>query len=228
VYIEDQDPVKPKILILLNPFGGAGAARINWQQVEPMMDKAHIDYTLQETEFAGHAYEIVNSGIVAGMYDAIVTVSGDGLIHEVINGLLNRKDWDSKTIVENMGEVKFRETLTVGSIPGGTGNGFMKSLLEKGNENYGIFEAAFRVIKGRKIEVDLTEFTLEYEPNKKIYSFLSFAWAVFADIDISSEAIRCCGPTRFTVWGVYRTLFLRDYFGSLRYIGSRARPQAVL
>ncbi len=158
-----------------------------------------------------------------GMYDSVVTVSGDGLIHEVINGLLNRPDWDKKTKIAGFEDVKFRETLTVGSIPGGTGNGFMMSLLERGNENYGVLEAAFRIIKGRKIDVDLTEFTLEYEPQKKVYSFLSFAWAVFADIDIGSEAIRCCGPTRFYVWGVYRTLFLRDYFGSLRYIGAPVR-----
>ena len=47
--MEDQDPIRPKILILLNPFGGAGAARRNWQTVEAMMDKGHIDYTLRET-----------------------------------------------------------------------------------------------------------------------------------------------------------------------------------
>ncbi len=99
-----------------------------------------------------------------GMYDSVVTVSGDGLIHEVINGLLNRPDWDKKTKIAGFEDVKFRETLTVGSIPGGTGNGFMMSLLERGNENYGVLEAAFRIIKGRKIDVDLTEFTLEYEP----------------------------------------------------------------
>jgi diacylglycerol kinase family enzyme len=27
-------------------------------------------------------------------YDAIATVSGDGLVHEVINGLLTRPDWE--------------------------------------------------------------------------------------------------------------------------------------
>lgn len=57
---------------------------------------------------------------------------------------------------------------------------------------------------------------------------MSFAWSIFADIDIGSEAIRCCGPTRFTVWGVWRTLFARDYFGSLRYIGENSNAVRVL
>ena len=156
-----------------------------------------------------------------------MTISGDGLIHEVINGLCNRADWDKLSQV-GQNRQKFRETLTIGSIPGGTGNGLVKSLLDRGGENYGIFEAAFRILKGRSVDVDLTEITLEYEPSKKIFSFLSFAWAIFADIDINSEAIRCCGPTRFTVWGVWRTLFMRQYFGSLRFIGHNASRRSVI
>jgi len=33
----------------------------------------------------------------------VVTVSGDGLIHEVINGLLNRKDWERLIEVGDVG-----------------------------------------------------------------------------------------------------------------------------
>ena len=78
------------------------------------------------------------------------------------------------------------------------------------------------------MHVDLTELTFEYEPTKKVYSFLSVAWSIVADIDINSEAIRCCGSSRFTVWGVWRTLFIRDYYGSIRYIGEHANAPRVL
>lgn len=44
------------------------------------------------TERAGHAYDIVHSELTPGEYDGIVTVSGDGLIHEVVNGLYRRED----------------------------------------------------------------------------------------------------------------------------------------
>ena len=47
--------------------------------------------------------------------------------------------------------------MVLGLIPGGTGNGMVKSLLARSEENYGIFEATFRIIKGNKIKVDLTE-----------------------------------------------------------------------
>jgi sphingosine kinase len=44
------------------------------------------------TERAGHAYDIVNQDLKPGDYDGIATVSGDGLIHEVVNGLYRRQD----------------------------------------------------------------------------------------------------------------------------------------
>ena len=118
--------------------------------------------------------------------------------------------------------------MVLGAIPGGTGNGLIKSLLDRSGENYGVNEAAFRIIKGNIVNVDLTEYTLEYEPAKKVYSFLSLAWSIVADIDINSEAIRCCGPTRFTVWGVWRCIFMRNYWGSLRYLGEESTRTRVL
>ena len=66
--------------------------------------------------------------------------------------------------------------------------------------------------------MDLTEIEAEYE-TQKIYSFLSTAWAVIADCDINSEVIRCIGPSRFTIWGVYRVLCKRNYVGSFFYSG---------
>ena len=102
--------------------------------------------------------------MLPGQYDAIVTVSGDGLLHEIINGLLRRKDWNTRVNSSRLGSVKFRDVVAVGAIPGGTGNGMVKSLLERGNENYGVKEAAFRILKRRTVAVDITELTFEYEP----------------------------------------------------------------
>ena len=63
--------------------------------------------------------------------------------------------------------------------------------------------------------MDLTELTLEYRPNEKLYMFLSLAWGFIADVDINSEVIRCLGPNRFTIWGLYRIVNTRSYKGVL-------------
>jgi sphingosine kinase len=50
-----------------------------------------------------------------------------------------------------------------------------------------------------------------------VYSFLSVAWGIIADIDLESEKIRCCGDSRYTIWGAYRALSLRKYPATVFY-----------
>ena len=55
-----------------------------------MLEKAYIDLKVMLTERAQHAHEICHSELKPDDYDSIVTVSGDGLIFEVVNGFLTR------------------------------------------------------------------------------------------------------------------------------------------
>jgi sphingosine kinase len=60
----------------------------------------------------------------------------------------------------------------------------------------------------------------------KIYSFLSIAWAIIADIDIESEKLRCLGEPRFTIWGAWRGLCsLRKYHMELQYNGFEVKDK---
>ena len=59
-FVADSDPEKTKILVLLNPFGGAGAAPRNWAIAQPLFQLAHVDYEVIMTQHAGHAGEIVH------------------------------------------------------------------------------------------------------------------------------------------------------------------------
>lgn len=64
--------------------------------------------------------------------------------------------------------------------------------------------------------MDLTELHLEYyqnEANKKLYMFLMMSWAIISDADINSEFMRWMGNPRFTIWGAYRIVNLRQYQG---------------
>lgn len=83
-----------------------------------------------------------------------MTVSGDGLIHESLNGAMSREDWEA-----------FMDNTTFGFIPGGTSNGLHKSVVEYVRENTGIHSAAFAVAKGRRMKMDCMEIELEYLQN---------------------------------------------------------------
>lgn len=165
--------------------------------------------TVIMTERAGHAYDIVNKDLKQGDYDGIVTVSGDGLIHEVVNGLYRRNDC-----------LQLMSSMTIGFIPGGSANGLVKAVLHRSGEEYSVESAAFVVGKGRQIKMDLTEIDAEYQ-REKIYSFLCVFWGILADCDINSEVIRCVGPARFTLWGIYRVMCMKRYAGSVFYTGSK-------
>jgi sphingosine kinase len=89
--ILDHLPKKRKVLVFINPFGGAGAAAANWLIARPMFELAgsRIEYTVLETERRNHAFDYVQK-MEIGIFDGIVSVSGDGLLHEIVNGLLLR------------------------------------------------------------------------------------------------------------------------------------------
>ena len=119
-----------------------------------------------------------------------------------------------------------KHKITVGGIPGGTGNGLIKSLLYENNEEYGVQEAAWMIIRGRKEFMDITELQLEYH-SKPVYSFLSVSWAVIADCDLNSEVLRFLGKLRFDLWGVWRVLSMVRYRGTLQIEGQQIKNKNI-
>ena len=63
-YLPDVDPEQRNLLVLINPFGGAGAAAAAWIQAEPFLSKAHVKLQVKFTEYANHAYEIVHNDLL--------------------------------------------------------------------------------------------------------------------------------------------------------------------
>jgi hypothetical protein len=86
-----QVPLNDKrFLFLLNPAGGQGSSfRIYNEIVSPMLILAGLEdkVELVTTEYQKHATEIV-SALDCSKYAALVSISGDGVFHEMVNGLL--------------------------------------------------------------------------------------------------------------------------------------------
>ncbi|KAB0398439.1 hypothetical protein E2I00_014827, partial [Balaenoptera physalus] len=113
-------PRPPRLLLLVNPFGGRGLA---WQwcknHVLPMISEAGLSFNLIQTERHNHARELVQ-GLSLSEWDGIVTVSGDGLLYEVLNGLLERPDWEEAV------------KTPVGILPCGSGNALAGAVNQHG------------------------------------------------------------------------------------------------
>ncbi|KAF5475600.1 hypothetical protein F2P56_007392 [Juglans regia] len=195
---------RPKhLFVLLNPFGGKkSASKIFVDHVKTLFEDADIQITLQETQYRLHAKEVANS-LDLSKYDGIVCVSGDGILVEVVNGLLGREDWGAAI------------KMPIGVIPAGTGNGMAKSLLDSVGAPCAAPNAVLAIIRGHKCSVDVATIV---QGEAKFFSVLMLAWGLVADIDIESEKYRCLGSARLDFYALQRILHLRQYNGCISFV----------
>ncbi|KAF9206247.1 Sphingosine kinase 1 [Podila verticillata] len=189
-------PKQRRILFLINPKGGVGRAQtISNTIVKPMLEHSGLEVTEQYTEYARHAVDIAHK-VDLNAFDALVVISGDGVLHEIINGLLSRPDWDQA------------RRLPVGVISAGSGNAIATSL---GTRNQ--YVAALAAIRGETAKMDI--FSMSQLDRPRIYSMLLFSWGMTSDADLESERYRWLGHLRFEIAAFVRMIRLRRYPGKV-------------
>lgn len=100
---------KKRIIFVMNPISGtirkSGVPKI----IEKTLDQEYYDFTIAETQYSGHAYEIAKEAKENGAY-AVVAVGGDGTVNEIAKAIVH-----SDTVL--------------GIIPCGSGNGLARHLM---------------------------------------------------------------------------------------------------
>lgn len=198
-----------RMMLLVNPQSGKGQALTLYNShIQRILHDAGIIHTLIITERQNHARELVREADLS-QWDALVIMSGDGLLYEVINGLLERSDW----------EEAIRTPL--GILPGGSGNALAASIhyysgASPASSEELLLSCGFLLCRGLVSRMDLICIHLASSP--RLFSFLSLAWGFVADVDIESEKYRHVGAARFTVGTLVRLASLRNYKGKLAYL----------
>eukprot|EP00644_Phytophthora_capsici_P002960 jgi/Phyca11/102731/e_gw1.7.782.1 len=198
-----------KFMVVINPAGGTGNAQQTFEkEVAPMLEQANVEMETVITRQAGHATELL-AEVPLNKFDCIVAVGGDGLLSEMLQGLMNRKDWQQASLQP------------LGIIPGGSGNGLSASLLSRAGERFEAINAAYSLAKGQVQELDL--FTATNTDGKVMYGFLSLEWAFIADMDIKSERYRFFGDLRFLIASTLQIFGFgqTNYPGRLKYFVSK-------
>ncbi|XP_016570478.1 sphingosine kinase 2 isoform X1 [Capsicum annuum] len=197
---------RPKrLFVFVNPYGGKkSASKIFVDSVKPLLDDANIDYTVQETKYQFHAKEVATSLDIM-RYDGVVCVSGDGILVEVVNGLLEREDWESAI------------KMPLGVVPAGTGNGMAKSLLDAVGLSCTASNATLAIIRGHKQSLDVATIS---QGQSRFFSVLMLAWGLIADIDIESEKYRWMGSARIDFYAMQRIFRLRRYNGCIKFVAA--------
>jgi sphingosine kinase len=146
-------------------------------------------------------------------YESVMTIGGDGLIHEVINGISSRPD----------SEVVLR-SLPLAPIPGGSGNGLAKSVTFESGEDHSVTNSVFVAVKGKPAPLDLS---FVQTATRTFLSFLLLGWGLISDVDILSESLRWMGEIRLYIAALYFVIARRIYRGRVSlYTGKGLQPQA--
>lgn len=94
--------------IIVNPKAGKGKALKTLEKVKACFDNSGIEYEVHTTEKPLHATEITRELNEKREKLDLVIIGGDGTFNEVLNGITNF------------------ETVTVGFVPSGTGNDYVR------------------------------------------------------------------------------------------------------
>lgn len=125
-----------KTLAVVNPAAGFGKCA---KLLGPALDRLRsggVAFDVAETSHAGHATEITRTAYRDG-YRGFIAVGGDGTSFEIVNGLFPEASED--------GEVP-----TLGFLPLGTGNSFLRDFTDQGVEY-----ASSAIIEGRSRPCDV-------------------------------------------------------------------------
>ncbi|EIN07333.1 hypothetical protein PUNSTDRAFT_144839 [Punctularia strigosozonata HHB-11173 SS5] len=175
---------KRSLRVLVNPHGGKGkAVAIYNKKVAPIFAAAQSTVDLTHTTHAKHAVSLAQS-LPLDTFDALVAVSGDGLLHECINGLATHSVSPARAL-----------KIPLAPIPTGSGNGTSLNLLGI-DQGFDVCAAALNVLKGRPMPMDLFSIT---QDGKRSFSYMTQCVGLMAELDLGTENLRWMGDTRFIV-----------------------------
>lgn len=174
-----------RVLLIINPNSGQRRGPELAEQVQQLFKAENIDLDLRVTERPGHA-RLIARQIEAVKYDCLAVVGGDGTIHEVVSGLLDRPD---------------SVTIPIGLIPGGTGNDVAQHL-----EITSPIDAVRKIVRGQIWSFDVGRIEADGQID---YSVTLVGWAGAADINCRAERLRRLGRQRYLLAALWQILFPR-------------------
>ena len=163
-------------LIITNPKSGVGKSKkILDSIVIPKLEFNKINYKCLLTKYQFHATKLVESEQLND-FDLILVLGGDGTMHEVVNGMLNRND---------------KINIPIGLLPTGSGNSLLR---DRGNTD--IIESLNLILQNNISSIDILKINT---PKQIFYSINLMGWGMVNDINILAEKMRWMGPIRYNV-----------------------------
>ena len=108
-----------KTLVLLNPHAGLGRAAKAWGPIQDALHKGGLVFDSVQSQSPRHAITLAEQAKRNG-YETIIAVGGDGIVHEIVNGIMRSTNGDVNG--------------TFGVVPVGSGNDYAKMVPLAGHD----------------------------------------------------------------------------------------------
>ena len=99
--------------VIINPTSGNGSSKRKWPRIKALLNAEDFDFDYAFTEHEKHSVLLVQSAVKQG-FKNIISVGGDGTLHNIINGIQRQNSVNSSDI-------------QIGVVPIGTGNDWIKT-----------------------------------------------------------------------------------------------------
>ncbi|KAM7473533.1 hypothetical protein LguiB_020776 [Lonicera macranthoides] len=198
----------PRMLVILNPRSGRGrSSKVFHRLVEPIFKLAGFKLEVVKTTSAGHARSLASSVDFGTCPDGIICVGGDGIVNEVLNGLL-RRDNQKEAI-----------SIPIGIIPAGSDNSLVWTVLGVKDP----VSAAIAIVKGGLTATDV--FAVEWIETGAIHFGMTVSYFGFVSdvLELSDRYQKRFGPLRYFVAGVLKFLCLPKYNFELEYLPAASK-----
>ncbi|XP_068634450.1 sphingoid long-chain bases kinase 1-like [Aristolochia californica] len=193
----------PTVLVILNPRSGRGrSSKVFHGKVEPIFKLAGFKMEVVKTTSAGHARNLAYNVDFSTCPDGIICVGGDGIVNEVLNGLLSRHDQ------------KEAISIPIGIIPAGSDNSLVWTVLGVRDP----ISAAITIVKGGLTATDV--FAVEWIQTGVIHFGMTVSYFGFVSdvLELSEKYQKRFGPLRYFVAGVLKFLCLPKYNFEVEYL----------
>lgn len=170
-----------KWFIIVNPTSGNGSTKKKWPKIKEELESQLFDFQYVLTEYSNHSVELAQQAISEG-FKHIISVGGDGTLHNIVNGIMSQK-------------IVATNTISIGVIPIGTGNDWVKT-----HNIPRDFYKAIQVIKnGNSKQQDIGKIEL-INANKKVHYFMNLAGVGFDGYVVSKvERYKAFGALAYLI-----------------------------
>lgn len=159
----------------MNPNSGRRRGERIYGRIQSIFQNAGFQTEIHRTQYPGHASELARD-LDLKSSSGLIVIGGDGAIHEVVSGLMQREQPD---------------IVPLGVIPAGTGNAFHQHL-----EGQDPIQSAHKILNQNVASLDVIRVVQEGEI---FFSVNVIGWGTVTDINQLAEKMRFLGPVRYSV-----------------------------